>query len=133
VVGADVGAHDTHLAGVRAHQAGDDVDQGGLAGPVRPEQAEELSFFDGERDPVERPQRAVVFFDVADFYRVQWGRSLSTPYRRAMVCSDSGRLENASAPPPALASRSQARQSASAAESISVTSPKSTLLTPSAR
>jgi hypothetical protein len=73
VVGAHICAHDARAAGVGARKAGDDVDQGGLAGAVRTEQAEELALLDGER-----PQLAVVLFNAGDFDRFQC-RKLSTP------------------------------------------------------
>ena len=67
VVGDDIGAHHAHLARACARQAGDDADQGGLAGAVRPEQAEELALGDGKAHPGERLQRAVALLDVQGF------------------------------------------------------------------
>src|SRR6202034_1973428 len=47
------------LARVRALVAGDDVEQGGLAGAVRPDQAGHGAFLDGDRRAVERLDAAV--------------------------------------------------------------------------
>src|SRR3954462_2440873 len=134
IVAPDVSAHHRSAAGVGTYQAGDHVDQRGLAGAVRTEQAEEFAFGHGQADAAERAQRAIALGDLADLYRVQdAGSSESTPYRRAIVRSDSGRLLKPSGRSRERASRSHARRSASSAESISLTSPKSTVCTPSAR
>ena len=54
VVGLHVVAQDADLAARGAHQAGEDADEGRLAGAVRAEQAEELALFDGQADVVKR-------------------------------------------------------------------------------
>jgi hypothetical protein len=41
----------------------DAADQGGLAGPIWPEQTDDLSGFNQERNPVERPNRTIGFQD----------------------------------------------------------------------
>jgi hypothetical protein len=56
LVGAQAGdraAVDADLAAARAVQAGDDVERGGLAGAVRPDQATDLAGFDPEREIVD--------------------------------------------------------------------------------
>src|SRR5205814_1237251 len=79
--------------GIGADQSGDDVDQRGLAGAVRPEQPEELALIDLEADAGKGAQHAEALLDLMDFYGFQEaGSRRSTPYRRAMVRSDSGRL-----------------------------------------
>src|SRR5205807_8242843 len=67
---------------------------------------------------------ALPIFELLDLDGVQWcgaatGSRPSTPYRRAIVCSDAGRLVKESSFWRALASRSHARASASKEESIS--------------
>jgi hypothetical protein len=61
-----VGTHDLHAARAGSRQPGDDADQRGLAGPVRPEQSEDLPGFDGERHAGERLKRAVALLDIPD-------------------------------------------------------------------
>src|SRR2546427_620705 len=109
-----------------------------LAGAIGDEQAEELALPDREAHARERAHGAEALLELPDLDGVQWcgaaaGSRRSTPYRRAIVCSDSGRLVKETSCWRALASRSQARSSASREESISVTSPRSTLCTPSSR
>jgi hypothetical protein len=83
VVAYDVGSHHPHFASVCARQPGDDIDEGGLAGAVRSEQAEELALLDGERNPGERAQRTEALLNRFDFEGVQlWraaGNRASTP------------------------------------------------------
>src|SRR5690606_36871751 len=59
VLARDVAPEHAHVAFREAREAGDDVDQGGLAGAVRPEQAEELAAPDREIDALEGMHRAV--------------------------------------------------------------------------
>ena len=61
--------NDTAVVG--AGQPGDHVDEGGLAGAVRAQQAEELARRHREAHPGERAQRAEALLDVADLYGVQ--------------------------------------------------------------
>ena len=48
-------------------QATEDRDERGLAGPVRPEQAEQFPGFDLQRNAVERDGLAITLADVGDF------------------------------------------------------------------
>src|SRR5437588_6631801 len=119
-------------------QAGNAVDERSLAGAVGAEHAEELALPDRAAHARERAHGAEALVELLDLDGVQWGGAAtgsrpSTPYRRAIVCSDAGRLVKESSFWRALASRSHARASASKEESISVTSPRSTLCTPSSR
>src|SRR5205814_8246030 len=50
----------------RRGQPRHDVEQGGLAGPVRPDHREHLAGLDGEADAGERGQRAEALGDVGD-------------------------------------------------------------------
>ena len=50
------------IAGIGRAQAGDERHRGGLAGAVRPEQAEELAAREVERDAVEGGERAVALW-----------------------------------------------------------------------
>ena len=52
-IGGEVVAGDPDLAVIRLEQGGEDVDHGGLAGAVRPEQREHGAFGDGQVDTVE--------------------------------------------------------------------------------
>ena len=80
VVGPHVGAHHARRSGIGARETGDHVDEGGLAGAVRAQQAEELAFLDLEAHAGQRTQRAVALLDVPDFYGFQdVGRRRSTP------------------------------------------------------
>src|SRR5262249_49634344 len=136
VVPRHVGAQGARRSGVGPGEAGDHVDERRLAGAVGPEQPEEFALLDGEAHAGERPQRAEALLQVRDLDRFQRGAvgmSSSTPYKRAMVRTDSGMLANASSRPARRASRSQATTAASSDESISVTSPRSTVPTPSSR
>ncbi len=51
-------AGDGRPAGIRTRERGQDLDGAGLAGAVRPEQAEHLAGADGEGEPVEGPHPA---------------------------------------------------------------------------
>jgi len=51
---------------VRGAQAGDAFDRGGLAGAVRPQDAEDLARFDSERDAVNGERGSVPFPQVGD-------------------------------------------------------------------
>src|SRR5471032_2496517 len=53
-------------AGVRLVQAGDDVEEGGLAGAVRPDQAVDLAFHDLDADVGQRLQAAEALVDAGD-------------------------------------------------------------------
>lgn len=53
----DVVTPDLHVAGTLDDQPGQDVDEGGLAGPVRAEQPEERAARDGQVDALERVLR----------------------------------------------------------------------------
>src|SRR4030095_5822529 len=54
----DVLAGEADVAAVRAQGAGDQVEQGGLAGAVRPHDAEQLAGLEGEADVVDREDAA---------------------------------------------------------------------------
>ena len=62
---AGAGAAHARLAGGRAHEPAADLHQRGLAGPVRPEQPDELAFLDVEVDPAERRHRPVALHEPA--------------------------------------------------------------------
>ncbi len=81
----DVGAHHLHAARIGARQPGDQVDEGGLAGAVRAEQAEEFALLDAEAYPGERAQRAVALFEVPDFYCVQGCDAVPVPCSGSML------------------------------------------------
>ncbi|MNT62832.1 hypothetical protein D3C72_2005930 [compost metagenome] len=49
-------------ARVWPYQAGDDGNEGGLAGAVGTEQAEKLAFFDGQRHAAQRLERFIALF-----------------------------------------------------------------------
>ena len=53
-IGGDAGAGYDALPRGGAHAGGEDADGGGLPGPVRPEEAEQLPFFDAEVEALER-------------------------------------------------------------------------------
>ena len=57
-----VGAADGDPAGMRPLEAGEDIDEGGLAGAVRPDQAEHLAAVQSERDMMSatRPPKRTV-------------------------------------------------------------------------
>ena len=79
-----VDAEHAHVAGVGAAVALEDLDGGGLARTVRPEEAEHLTGVDGEREPVDGPGGAVALLergDVDRVRRVHRGRSLAKGVR----------------------------------------------------
>src|SRR5206468_7165832 len=63
-------AGDACLAAGGAHEADGDLDKRRLAGAVRPEQADELAFADGEVDAAQRLNRPVALLEIADGERV---------------------------------------------------------------
>src|SRR4051812_4578660 len=56
-VGDEVPLEDRRRAGRRRERHREDAEKGALAAAVRPEEAEQLAFRDGERDVVERAAR----------------------------------------------------------------------------
>ncbi len=68
-VAGHVVAVDRHAARIGPDQAGDDGDQRGLAGTVRPEQAEELAFFNAQGNAAQGLQGLVAFLDIGDLDR----------------------------------------------------------------
>jgi hypothetical protein len=80
IAGAHIGAHHAGGPGIGTHEAGNNVDERGLAGAVRAKQAEKLAFFDFQADAGQRAQRAVALFNLPYFDRFQAvGRRRSTP------------------------------------------------------
>src|SRR4029078_2832140 len=69
-------AVDYTAAGRRLVEPRDDVERARLAGTVRPDQARDLAFLDGERDVVEREHAAEPLGDVAQLEKRQLGASL---------------------------------------------------------
>ena len=71
--GAEIADHivavDLDRAGVRPDQAGDDGNQGGLAGAIRPEQAEEFAFFNAEGHAAQCLERLVALLDITNLDR----------------------------------------------------------------
>ena len=57
-------AIDQHPAGVGRDQADNDVEAGGLAGAVRPQQPDHFTLLDMETDAVDYPSSAVAFADL---------------------------------------------------------------------
>ena len=70
----DVGAVEGDAPRVGAIDAGDDVEERGLAGAVRADQAEDLVRRDGEIEPVERHHAAEVLGQAAGFEQHAHGR-----------------------------------------------------------
>jgi hypothetical protein len=81
---ADVGTGHGDRAGVRPVQAGEQLDQGGLAGAVEPDDREQLTRFDGEVQAVEyQPVRPrVAEPDAAQFDPRRCGRFIAGSPRR---------------------------------------------------
>ena len=63
----DLGAFEPDQAGVGAVDAGDDVEQRGLARAVGTDEAQDLAALDREIDPVERGDAAELFGEPAHF------------------------------------------------------------------
>src|SRR5690349_8152199 len=100
-------AFEEHCAAVRADDAGDAVEQRGLAGAVGADQAEDLSAVQVERHSVERDDSAEAHGDVAHpqhrhatftflppsaptadhAWRIRWRRSPHTPSGSVMSCT----------------------------------------------
>ena len=73
----DVLAVEQHLPGVGGDQAGDDVEAGGLAGAVRPEQADGLAAVQPQRDVAQHRAAAIVLGQTP-------GREGGSPGRRPL-------------------------------------------------
>ncbi len=91
VIRAYVVAHDAGRTPIGAHKARKNADQSSLAGPVGPEQAEELPLPNDEVDPRERLQLAEALMNVAEFDR--GGHSLGSPARGDQPGADSSSSE----------------------------------------
>ena len=87
-----VDAEHAHFACVGAPVALEDLDRGGLARAVRPEETEDLTGVDGERESVDGLGRAVALLergDVDRVRRVHRGRSLAKAADRPLRASGS--------------------------------------------
>jgi len=62
-----VATGDPGLAGGGPQLAGEDADGGGLAGPIRAQEAKDFAGLDGETDAVECAQPVIVAGQVVDF------------------------------------------------------------------
>jgi len=79
VVGHGVESGDPYAAGVGDPQPLDALDGGGLAGPVRAEDPEDLALLDGEGDTVDDGPAAVGLAQSADFDDGRGGHAFSVP------------------------------------------------------
>ena len=84
----DVGALEDHAPRRRREQAGDQVEERGLARAVRPDERAELAGVHDQADVAHRPQRAE---GAAEPVRLQHGRHARDPSRRAAPTSPPGR------------------------------------------
>src|SRR5262249_33575195 len=71
----EIAATEEDLPVGRLHEAGDDVERGGLAGAVRADQADDGAERDLEADPAERDQPADVDGEIAHLERYATGRT----------------------------------------------------------
>jgi hypothetical protein len=112
--------HDGRAAGVRAREAGQDVDEGRLAGTVRPQQPEELAGADFQIDAAQGVQLPEVFVQFPSAASISPSSLTSARLRRL-----AGRPANSTRAPRSRPRRSHSTSSASAALSTSVTPDRS--------
>jgi hypothetical protein len=83
----DVLAFEQDLAGGRQQIAGQAVEEGGFAGAVRPDQAENVALLQRHRGGIDRLETAEGFGDVAGFKE---HAQLPSPHRPAAACCFAG-------------------------------------------
>src|SRR5262249_55930042 len=89
------------VAAIGPQHTRDAVEERGLARAVRPDQADDLSGFDGDVDFGQRRQPAEVFGDAADFeesHCPRWGPPIWPPTPPDVRTRPAGESEGASAP-----------------------------------
>ena len=77
---SDIGAIEHHATGVGRNGAGHDAEQRGLAGAVRPDDAERLTFTEREIEPIGDDDSAE---PLGDFFRGEDGTHLESVKRAA--------------------------------------------------
>ena len=100
-IAGDIDAAERDPAAIGPLQPGDDLDQRGLAGAVRPDQADEITFLDGKGHAGDGLHAAEADRDVVELQRGAHARLARVTRLRAIAASPPGasRITSTSRPP----------------------------------